>query len=750
MSEAEVQIQKGNYDLALATYEQALNLEPTNREVIKKYAICLSEVSDYYGVHTILEKAKRAGLDDNAFLQGILRNSLNNYVVKLTISGQNLAEIGSYEKALEYYDKALQYDPENIIVLTNYGRVLAELGKYEEAIKLYDTLLQKTLSQRDSIIILNSYARALTKAEKYQKACQKFEELLNFSRENDNDVTLASYATCLAKSQQYEKAFSFFERSLKINPDNIDTLANYTKALIDGGEPEKAFDLLKHSLPVRDDYFDSAALARYAQLLGLYAKNLVQIGNYKEACSFFKESLEIKSNNYILFLYALSLESLNQYREAIYNLKKINLDELPQYHKNVVYIALGRLFYYLNSEDSKVQGYEYFQKAIDNSEDESKTLLTSARSMVTAHPYDQDAIKLLQQIAKDSPHYDAAYKIMMFHSEGAEHFNIITANIKKQELENQDLLYRSIYHKLANEISLLKLIVNRLLHNNKDDFFKEINIKLAELLTEINQRRAAQVDKIEKISYEDRVKGNDYEKIITIVQKTAKDIANFAINKLIVIKLKIEKLNKNTSTDSPLYFKTQKLLNHIARTQIAVSTLQDIKNNIKIKDTKFKVNQIFDRWKNNKYIRNAIISLTIQNGESEFYGDLNQIKSILSELIENCLKHNPSQSNLKINIISQDIPISLLPEGIRGKNIPGNKKYLLIQISDNGKGISKNKEEKNWIFLPRATTSKKGQGTGLGLYIIRETLYRMKGHIQEIGSRGATFQIFIPYNQELT
>lgn len=40
----------------------------------------------------------------------------------------------------------------------------------------------------------------------------------------------------------------------------------------------------------------------------------------------------------------------------------------------------------------------------------------------------------------------------------------------------------------------------------------------------------------------------------------------------------------------------------------------------------------------------------------------------------------------------------------------------------------------------------KGQGSGLGLYIIRRTLTEMDGHIQETGENGVRFQMYIPYS----
>ena len=48
----------------------------------------------------------------------------------------------NYEQAIQYYDKALERDPNNIDTLYNKGSALFFLGKYEDAIQQYDKILE--------------------------------------------------------------------------------------------------------------------------------------------------------------------------------------------------------------------------------------------------------------------------------------------------------------------------------------------------------------------------------------------------------------------------------------------------------------------------------------------------------------------------------------------------------------------------------------------------------------------------------
>ena len=53
-----------------------------------------------------------------------------------------LHNLSKYQEAIEWYDKALKIDPNNILALNNKGLALSNLGKYQEAIEWYDKALK--------------------------------------------------------------------------------------------------------------------------------------------------------------------------------------------------------------------------------------------------------------------------------------------------------------------------------------------------------------------------------------------------------------------------------------------------------------------------------------------------------------------------------------------------------------------------------------------------------------------------------
>lgn len=110
------------------------------------------------------------------------------------------------------------------------------------------------------------------------------------------------------------------------------------------------------------------------------------------------------------------------------------------------------------------------------------------------------------------------------------------------------------------------------------------------------------------------------------------------------------------------------------------------------------------------------------------HSDGRRLKIVLNNLISNAiLYHNPYQS-------SPFIRVEVTAEG----------SLYVIRVSDNGKGIST--EHQGRIFNMFYRASDETKGSGLGLYIVRETVEKMGGTI-EVSSGvgiGSTFTIQLP------
>jgi PAS domain S-box-containing protein len=125
------------------------------------------------------------------------------------------------------------------------------------------------------------------------------------------------------------------------------------------------------------------------------------------------------------------------------------------------------------------------------------------------------------------------------------------------------------------------------------------------------------------------------------------------------------------------------------------------------------------------------IQVDIKDG-ADFYSDKNRICIILNNLVSNAIRYyNPQADHpfVKISVIT-------------------NAYQSQIVVEDNGIGIDKKYHKKVFDMFYRL--SKKSVGSGLGLYIVKETIEKLSGLLELRSEPGAgtTFHIIIPNGVE--
>jgi tetratricopeptide (TPR) repeat protein len=713
--------QNGDIERAIELLEMSLQIEPDNAITLNTFANLLTQHGDIERAIKLFEMSLRIEPDN---------------VITLTSFGNLLSQYGEIKRPAQLFKRALKLEPNDIITLNIYANLLAQKGEIEHAIKLFDHALN--LDNRD-VRTLNSFANLLAQEGEINRAIQLFERL--FKIEPTNIITLSHYANLLAQKGESECAIKLFKKGLHLEPDNPFILGSYANLLIRKGDKKMAIKLLLDKLKLDDDE-DVITLHHLASLF-------IQEGETSHAIRFLERAFDLEPNNAIIISsysyarlqYAKQLEGQRRYEEAVEQLLTIPLSTQRIYHANIIRLHLGRLYYLLNQPE---QGKQYIDEAIANSEDKDKSRLYAARSLLAVNSNSDEAIQLLRQIEESSPRYDEAMKALALNADAQTAYELFAGG--EEDFGNTEMLYRAMYHKIGNEVAILKSIAQRLLRSveAKHPIVRDIVGDLEDLQDSISRQRATEKATIAAIP------SNNYQQLIEVVSKTAHDIADEVNNILATIESKTRRALRKLSEDSPLKEKFEKLLAQLELTQTALNDLKSINEGMVIRRHRFPVRKLFEKWdpenwSNRPRIQKARITFRLDNPEAEFDGDEEKIKSIINELVENSLKYNHDQCDLLIRMFSQDL---LNPLDIGMPTVPGDRKYLYIQISDNGKGIPPDKKE--WIFQPLHTTSSEEKGSGLGLFIARKILQKMGGYIRETGEvgKGARFQIYIPYITE--
>ncbi|WPP52713.1 sensor histidine kinase [Catalinimonas niigatensis] len=116
----------------------------------------------------------------------------------------------------------------------------------------------------------------------------------------------------------------------------------------------------------------------------------------------------------------------------------------------------------------------------------------------------------------------------------------------------------------------------------------------------------------------------------------------------------------------------------------------------------------------------------------DVYGDKKRLVIIFNNLVSNAFRYyNPQQEQPYIQI-----------------TITTGSEQVEIIVQDNGLGIAEEHQTKVFEMFYRASNSAKG--SGLGLFIVKESVNKMKGRIQLKSKKGegTTFTIILPNHQE--
>lgn len=116
------------------------------------------------------------------------------------------------------------------------------------------------------------------------------------------------------------------------------------------------------------------------------------------------------------------------------------------------------------------------------------------------------------------------------------------------------------------------------------------------------------------------------------------------------------------------------------------------------------------------------------NQPAIFKGDESRLKIILNNLISNAIKYQRPEENNKEVVLQAS----------------HENGWASIEVSDNGIGIEADRKDKIFTMFYRSTN--KNAGSGIGLYIVKETLNKLSGTIDvdSMPGKGSKFVVKIP------
>lgn len=165
--------------------------------------------------------------------------------------------------------------------------------------------------------------------------------------------------------------------------------------------------------------------------------------------------------------------------------------------------------------------------------------------------------------------------------------------------------------------------------------------------------------------------------------------------------------------------------------QAALMEKQEFRLNLTTVHIHELLQQIADNFQLQLQEKNGKIELLLNAAKDEVRADEVHFTNILSNLIDNAIKY--SKENLVIKLVTHRTP-----------------KHFLIQVQDNGIGMSKETVKRVFEKFYRAHTGNihNVKGFGLGMSYVKSVIDAHKGRIrvESILGKGSTFTIEIPLN----
>jgi tetratricopeptide (TPR) repeat protein len=195
-----------DYPASIAAAQEALRYFENNLEILKTLAGIYMLSGQMDEAFATIDKAIEFAEDDAE------RSEL------MSLKG-DISQETDAAAAIQYYEKALEYDAENHLAMNNYAYLLACRGTdLEKAAKMSELSM---LYRPGTATYLDTYAWIMFRMANYQKAKEYIDKALRATDELEESADLLEHAGDIYfMSGDPDKALEYWQRAQTLDPDN--------------------------------------------------------------------------------------------------------------------------------------------------------------------------------------------------------------------------------------------------------------------------------------------------------------------------------------------------------------------------------------------------------------------------------------------------------------------------------------------------------------------------------------------------
>lgn len=280
--------------------------------------------------------------------------------------GQELQINGSYEEAIQAYDKAIQIDPENSSAWISKGHISSFMDKTDETRKEYEIalgILNQTLEENpqdasawiDKGIALSCLGRDAEASDAREKGLEIYNQII---QKNPIDANAwENKALALAGMGRWEEAIKAYDEVIELNPAKapgawMSKAVLYSEGLSMINESIDAWVMASGLIPIND-------IENRSTIWSGMAKSLSDAGRYEEALQSYEKAIELTPKDAHGWPNwsgkADTLYMLGRYSETI-EACDTAIEILPKHPD--IYIWKGNSLYHLGRHEEALEAYD--------------------------------------------------------------------------------------------------------------------------------------------------------------------------------------------------------------------------------------------------------------------------------------------------------------------------------------------------------------------------------------------------------
>lgn len=667
-----------------------------------KLLIDLSRKYNNVSLDSALHYAKQA------YKHSKSQNSLTDLISSNITIASNYSKLGNFELAhqhlVESENQAIQINDSLLLgrIYNHFGSLYANFSKYDQAIDYYNSSIEinKKLKRKRSIASsLNGLGIIYWERGDLETALNKYLEAFEIAEELDDKglqtTLMINMALIYSDENQNAKALETFNKILElaISDNDIENQAviynNIAILFQKEKDFEKALEYFKKSYSLHNEIGNEAGIALTMNNIG---ENHFKSGKIPEAIFYLDNSLAINRS--------LKLET-----EIVYNLETLSK----------IYLFSGKL---QKAEPIINEGLK-ISKRIKTKVMERNFLQLKSEFFYSAGNY-KDAYKtfelynkLKDSLTEVSRSDNIAHLQTRFESERKDKENEIlrvTNELTQAKLDKERTFTNYLIVFFVITITLLILVY--FLYKSKANINLRIQ-KINGMLEESNQKlkiiNATKDRFFSIIAHDLRAPFNSILGFSELIKDEIKEGKDFEL---------IEEYNLNINESSHNLFTLLENLLQWAKSQ---------KGELEFNPVHFDLQQLVQSNLIIFKLKAADKAISLSSdikANTEAYGDINMVSTILRNLISNALKFTETNGQITISADIQD-------------------DFVFLKVKDSGIGISKENQEKLFKLDCNYTTvgTADETGSGLGLILCKEFAERNGGDIwvQSEENQGSEF-----------